>query len=311
MLESLTCPSKLNYIVKEHTTLKIGGEAEIAFFPTNRDELVEAINYLKTNNKNITLIGLGSNLLVSSTGIEGGVIITSGMKTVEFLDDFTIKADAGVKSVIVAKRLLEKSLTGLEFLIGIPGSIGGAVYMNSGAHKQEINHCIKEVEVFDFDTNEIKTLSKEECGLSYRTSVFQSNNQIILNVTFELKSGESAAIKERMDFNLNYRAQNHPPVKECNAGSTFRNPEAGVAVGRLLEELGAKTWEIGDMRISQKHANFITNIGEATSIDASRMMFKMASEVKSKYGYDISPEIKFIGRRTEEEEKIWQTFQKH
>lgn len=303
--------STQNLPLAGYTTLKIGGQAETAYFPSNTQETISLIDYLKSQNKRITIIGAGSNLLVSSKGLSGGVILTGNLKNCEVFEDGRVKADCGIKSAQLAKILLEHNLSGLEFLIGIPGSLGGAVTMNSSAHGQGIEHSIESAEVLNIETGEIVTMDKSELNLGYRYSFVESNKHLILNATFKLNKDENKNIADKMDFHVTYRKQNHPPLTDPSAGSTFRNPEPGVFVGQLFEQLGAKSWIEGGARVSSIHANFVINAGGATSLDVSRLMYKMYNAVKDNYGYDLLAEIRFVGDATEEEEKIWKSFQVH
>jgi len=302
---------KADYPLSCHTTLKIGGNAECAFFPKSIDEFLSVRDYLVSQNKKITVIGAGSNLLVSSNGIKGGVIFTGSICGYKFLDDYRIKVDSGMKSAVLAKVLLEKNLSGLEFLIGIPGTVGGAVTMNSSAHGQGIDQVIECAEVLDIKTGKIIKLDKAELKLGYRYSFVEPNRHLILNAVFRLTPDSYSKIAECMNFHVNYRKEKHPPLTEPNAGSTFRNPERGVYIGQLLEKIGAKSWVEGGARLSQKHANFLFNTGNATSSDVSRLMYKMYNEIKKNFGYELIAEIRYVGEPTEEEEIIWKTFQVH
>ncbi|EKE02702.1 MAG: UDP-N-acetylenolpyruvoylglucosamine reductase [uncultured bacterium] len=296
----------------EYTTLKIGGNAQEAYFPTNTDEILNIIDILKKQDKKITIIGAGSNLLVSSQGISGGVIFTHNLKNCEISESGKVKVDGGIKSSKLAQIAQERNLSGLEFLIGIPGSLGGAVTMNSSAHGQGIENTIESAEVLNIETGEIVTLDKSRLNLGYRYSFVESNKHLILNATFALKEDDPKNISEKMEFHINYRKQNHPPLASCpSAGSTFRNPAAGVFVGQLFENLGAKNWVEGGARVSDIHCNFIVNTGNATSLDVSRLMYKMYNAVKDNHGYDLLAEIRFVGDATEEEEMIWKSFQVH
>ena len=303
------CKMLEDYSLKDHTTLKIGGSARQVYLPKSIEEIHEIKN--GSCGQKLVVIGEGSNLLVSSRGVEEKVIITKSLKNYEFIDEETVKVECGLKSSALAKILLENSLTGLEFLIGIPGSIGGAVTMNSSAHGQAIEDVIVSAEVIDLHTCEVKTLYKEDLKLSYRNSFVEKNRHLILNAAFKLKKGNAVDISQKMEFHLNYRQENHPPLTEPNAGSTFRNPGQDVYVGQLFESLGAKSWKEGGVKVSEKHANFLINTGDATSLDVSRLMNKMHSRVKEKYGYDLIAEIRYIGTPTKEEEEIWKNFTVH
>jgi len=298
-----------NHSLKEHTTLKIGGNAFEVYLPRSADEVYELKKAFQ--DEKIAVIGLGSNLLVSSQGVEERVILTENLKNHEFINETTIKVECGVKSCNLAKILLERELTGLEFLIGIPGSIGGAVTMNSSAHGQAIKDVIHSVEVIDLAANEIYTLNKSQLNLGYRNSFVEKNRHLILNAVFKLEKGEYKEIAGKMDFHVDYRKENHPSLKQSNAGSTFRNPCGGVFAGQLIEKLGGKNWQFDGAKISDKHSNFIINTGNATSLDVSRLMQKMHQSVKDGHGYDLIAEIRYLGRQTEEEKEIWSKFTVH
>ncbi len=300
-----------NYPLKEHTTLKIGGNAFEAYIPDSVKEVYEIKNSLAC--ENLTIIGQGSNILVSSQGVQERVIFTRNLKNYEFPEQTIVKAECGLKSSNLAKILLEKNLSGLEFLVGIPGSLGGAVTMNSSAHGQAIEDTIESVEVLDLsNNNEIFTLNKSDLKLGYRDSFVEKNRHLVLTATFKLKKDDQSKIAERMDFHVNYRKQRHPALSiHPNAGSTFRNPCPGVFAGKLLEELGAGNWKKGKAAVSDKHCNFIINTGNATSLDVSRLMHKMHKSVKDVYGYDLIAEIRYLGEPTREEKEIWQNFTVH
>lgn len=303
--------SSKNLLMADYTTLKIGGEAEIVFFPSNIDELISVRDFLVSNNRKFTVIGAGSNLLISSKGISGGVILTQNLNNYEILDEVTYKADSGMKSAKLAKIMQENNLAGLEFLIGIPGSVGGAVTMNSSAHGQAIKDVIEAVEVLDLCTGEIIKLDKSQLNLNYRESFVESSRHLVLNATFRLAKADPKDILEKMNFHLSWRKEKHPPLTEPNAGSTFRNPAERVYIARLLDHLGAKNWTEGKARISSRHANFIVNMGGATSLEVSKLMLKMYNEVKNHFDYELKAEIKYVGDPTTEEEEIWKILTAH
>ena len=284
---------------------------KLAIDAKNRSEILQIIDYLKSQDKKITVIGAGSNLLVSSKGVSGGIILTGNLKNYEIYEDNRVKVDCGIKSARLAQILLEHNLSGLEFLVGIPGSLGGAVTMNSSAHGQGIEHTIESAEVLDIQTGKINIMHKSELDLGYRYSFVESNRHLILNATFQLQREDHKNIAEKMDFHVTYRKQNHPPLTDPSAGSTFRNPAANVFVGQLFEQLGAKSWSEGGAKVSHIHANFVINAGNATSTDVSRLMYRMYNAVKDNFGHDLMAEIRFVGDATEEEENIWKSFQVH
>ncbi len=306
MTSDIISKSPKDYYLANHTTLKIGGKAENVYFPSNKEELCQVKDYLKTLNKEIHILGCGSNVLISSKGIKGGVIFTNNLNGFEFLDDKRIKCYSGVKSATLARALAKESLAGLEFLIGIPGTIGGAVTMNSSAHGHAIKDTIESVEFLDFETSEVLELSASELNLDYRSSFVETGKHFVISATFKLENGDTNQLLKNMNFFVEYRKKHHPPLSEPNAGSTFRNPAKGIYVGRLLEQLGAKGWREGGASVSNKHANFIVNSCNATSVDVLKLMHKMQSAVNAEYSYKLKPEIKCIGYLTREEEEIWQ-----
>lgn len=295
---------KENMELKEFTTLKIGGEAKIAYFPKSEQEFIEVLDSL---NEKPIIIGNGSNLLISSNGTDKPVVITKNFKTIEIIDETKIKIQAGVQSPVFAKFALENSLEGGAFLIGIPGTVGGAITMNSSAHGDKVEDIFIRACIYDFENKKSIILNKEEMQFAYRTSAITLNpNYILLWAEFELKKASKETIQERMDFHVDYRAKNHPPLTMPSCGSTFKNPERGVPVGKMLEDLGAKTWENNDAKVSIKHANFVINTNNASSMDMLSLMLKMHNEVKSSYGYEVHTEVKFIGNKDKKEEEIWQ-----
>ncbi|MEI7475207.1 MAG: UDP-N-acetylmuramate dehydrogenase [bacterium] len=309
---NVKCKYIEDYNVASHTTFKIGGNAEIAFFPATVEELLEVISYLKANKLKCTIIGAGSNLLVSSKGICGGVIFTTGLSEYTINKDGNVSFSSGLKSAKVAKLVFEAGFTGLEFLIGIPGSLGGAVIMNSSAHGQAIKDFITGADVLDIETCEIAHLTKEELKLDYRGSFAVNGKHLVLKAYFKLNKEDKTKIQDLMTFHVEYRQKNHPPITEANAGSTFRNPKEGVYTAKLLQELGARgSWSEGDAIISDKHGNFVTNRGNASSLDIARLMFRMFNEVKNAYGYELIAEVRNVGEFTQEEETIWKTISAH
>jgi len=299
-----------NYPLKEHTTLKIGGNAFEVYVPNSLEEVYELKTMLSC--EDLTIIGQGSNILVSSQGVEERIIFTHNLKNYEITDEVMVKAECGLKSSSLAKILLKKNLTGLEFLIGIPGSLGGAVTMNSSAHGQAIEDTIESVEVMDLCTNEIFTLHKSDLKLGYRESFVKKNRHLVLTATFKLQKEDYYKIAERMDFHVNYRKEKHPALSMYpNAGSTFRNPAPDVYVGKLIQDLGGNNWKEGGAEISALHCNFLINKGNATSLDVSRLMHRIYQGVKENYGYDLIAEIRYLGVPTQEEKEIWEQFTVH
>ncbi len=299
-----------DYDLMNSTTLKVGGSAKTAVFPVSVGDMVQTIRDVTGRGEEYSIIGAGSNLLISSQGINGVAILTRTLKDVIQIEDDKIYALCGAKSSAFSKAAYDIGLKGAEFLIGIPGSIGGAIYMNAGAHGQNIKDIIDSVKVFDLKSQEILEIPANKLDFSYRTSSFMKKHYIILSGIFKLNKGDKNQIKEKMDFHVNYRAEHHPPLTEYSAGSTFRNPE-GEYAANLLEKVGAKEYiENGRVRFSQKHANFLYNFNGASSTDVVRLMYTMWDRVYKKFDIKLHPEIRFVGNMTKEEEKLWKIMTK-
>lgn len=297
----MLCEVIENYELKKHTSFKIGGCAKRAFFPSTVEEFEELLKTLE----NPLILGSCSNVLVSSQGIDNDVIITSKLNNFEVINN-TISAQCGVKVPMLAREAEQKSLSGFEFMIGFPGSVGGAVYMNASAHSQAVSDTFKTCRVFDTETKKILELNKDEMKFSYRNSVLQEGRYILLDAKFELLPMSKEEISSIMNRNLEFRKGKQPSLAMPNAGSIFRNPPNDSA-GRLLEKAGVKGLKEGGAQVWLGHANFIVNVENATSTDVSKLMNKMYNEVKEKYTIELVPEVKFVGIKSKEEEELWDT----
>ena len=289
---------KENFEIKPLTTYKIGGKVSKLYLPETLEEFTGLLRELD----NYIVLGSCSNVIFSSNGYSGNVILTTEMKNYE-IKGTRVYADCGVKDPLLSQKVSELSLSGLEFLIGLPGTIGGAVYMNAGAHGQCIADVLVSCCLFDRVTKEIVFKQKAEMEFSYRHSILDSGRFIVLSAEFELKKAPLEEIKELMDRNLNFRKTIQPSLANPNAGSVFKNPENDSA-GRLLEKAGAKTFDMDRVKVWDKHANFIVNKGDATSEDVLELMVKMYNAVKQMYTIELTPEQIFIGDKTEKEEGL-------
>ncbi len=289
---------KENFEIKPLTTYKIGGNIRKIYFPENIEEFAGLLRELD----NYIVLGSCSNVIFSSNGYNGNLILTTGMKNFE-IKGTQVYADCGVKDPLLAQKVSEFSLSGLEFLIGLPGTIGGAVYMNAGAHGQSIGDVLVSCCLFDRETKEIVFKQKSDMEFSYRHSVLESGRFVVLSAEFELKKEAPEKIKELMERNLNFRKTIQPSLASPNAGSVFKNPENDSA-GRLLEKAGAKNFDLDTVKVWDKHANFIVNKGNATSEDVLELMVKMYNAVKNMYTIELTPEQIFIGDKTEKEEEL-------
>ena len=289
---------KENFEIKNLTTYKIGGIVKKVYFPETQEEFTELLRSLD----NYIILGSCSNVLISSNGYDGNIIITSEMKNYE-IKGTRVYADCGVKGPLLAQKTSEASLSGFEFMIGFPGTIGGDLYMNAGAHGQCISDVLISCCLFDRENKEIIFMQKQEMDFSYRHSILQTGRFILLSAEFELKKLPKEDIKSLLDRNLNFRKSIQPTLATPNAGSVFKNPENDSA-GRLLDKAGVKNFETDKVKVWDKHANFLINKGNATSLDILEMMVKMQKAVKDTYTIDLTPEIIFIGDKTEKEEEL-------
>ena len=289
---------KENYEIKKHTSFKIGGEVSRVWFPKSQDELV----YLLKNLEDYILLGNCSNILFSSNGYSGNVILTTQMKNFG-IDGTRVVADCGVKGPLLSQKTCEASLSGFEFMIGFPGSIGGEIYMNASCHGQCISDKLIRCCLFDKEKKDIVYKEKLEMEFDYRKSILQEGKYILISAEFELEKANKEDIQARLDKNLAFRKDKQPSLAIPNAGSVFKNPENDSA-GRLLDSVGAKTFELDNVKVFEQHANFIVNKGNASSEDILELMAKMFTAVKENYKIELQPEIVFIGDKTEKEENL-------
>lgn len=289
---------KEDFEIKNLTTFKIGGRVKKLYLPENLEEFTKLLRDLD----DYIILGSCSDVLFSSNGYNGNVILTTEMKNFD-IKGTKIIADCGVKDPLASQKAGEASLSGFEFLIGLPGTLGGAVYMNAGAHGQCIADVLTLCCLFDKENKEIVFKTKEEMDFSYRHSILHEGRFILLSAEFDLKKLPQEDIKGLMDRNLNFRKTVQPSLKEPNAGSVFKNPENDSA-GRLLDKAGVKSFDMPNVKVWEKHANFIVNKGNASSEDVLELMVKMYQAVKDTYTIELKPEIIFIGNKTEKEEEL-------
>lgn len=287
------------------TTYRIGGPLEEAYQPTSEAEMVAVLKDAHRSGKLLTILGWGGNTIIASAGIQGITVITRKLDWVEPKSETRIAFAAGVHLAKSASAALKQSLTGGEYMIGIPGTIGGAIRMNAGALGQETAELVRSVNLFNLETGEVETWLPEQLGFSYRKSTINPQQHIILSAELEFQPGDAAVISATMDKSVNFRKTHHP--KEPNGGSVFKNPSKDMPAGKLLEELGAKgNWREGGAMVSPLHGNFIVNIDKATSADVLKLMLRMKRAIHDRYGLDAHPENLFLGEATEEEQALWQ-----
>ncbi len=286
-----------DFDIKKSTTMKIGGKIARFYTPETIDEFVQIMQ----KEPKAFIAGNLSNVIVSSFGYDGAVISTKKLNKIQ-VDGNKIIAGAGVRGTKLSKIALENGLSGMEFMIAFPGSIGGEVYMNAGAHGQEIASILKIAKIYS-PQDGLLELSNKELEFGYRTSICHKKNYSVLEVEFELLPKSRDEIQLKIDENLSFRKSKQPDLTIPNCGSTFKNP-TGDSAGRLLDAVGVKGLKVGGMKVWENHANFIVNDGEATSLDALQLMFEMYKRVKEKFNIELKPEIIFLGGNNEKEVEI-------
>lgn len=277
----------------KHTTFHIGGEADLFINIPNTEQLVYVMQAAARAQVPCTVIGNGSNLLVSDLGIDGAVLQLSGMDGISYNGSCEITCGAGLRLSQLCMFAAENGLQGMEFAWGIPGTVGGAVYMNAGAYDSEMQHVVTGCTAVDAQGNAC-VLTAEEMNFGYRTSLFQSRPFIITSVTVRLAPGDSAQIRAKMD-DIFIRRKQKQPLEYPSAGSVFKRPQGNYA-GTMIESCGLKGFTIGGAQVSEKHAGFIVNIGSATASDVKRVIEHIQNEVFLKYSVRLEREIKYIGR---------------
>ena len=282
----------------KHSTFRIGGCAEYAVFPRSVDELVFALNVCKNQGIRYIVAGNGSNLLFSDEGFCGVVIFTSKMSSCEYVHKdgaVYVKVECGKSLTELASEAGKKhSLSNLEFAYGIPGTVGGAVYMNAGAYGGQMSEVIVETEYFDLSDGKIKIISKDEQNPSYRHSIFQEHPEyIVVSTTLRLTPGNAEEIFALMSKNMSSRKEKQP-LELPNAGSVFKRPADNIFPGKLIEDAGLKGYTVGGAQVSEKHAGFIVNIGGATSRDVLLLIEHVKQTVFEKNAIMLECEIIFI-----------------
>ena len=278
--------------MKNHTTFRIGGNADMFVSVENVDELKRLVKLAKSEKIPFTVIGNGSNLLVRDNGIRGLVIEIGPGLSECVIDGTEIVAYAGIKLSKLANEAARASLTGLEEISGIPGTLGGAIYMNAGAYGGEISKVIKRVDYID-DNGESGFLEGADCDFGYRKSAFSGGGKYIVSAVLGLDYGDKDLINEKM-ADYTKRRQTKQPLSYPSAGSTFKRPEGHFA-GQLIEEAGLKGFRVGDAMISELHAGFVINKGGATATDILTLIKDVQSIVKEKFGVMLETEVKIIG----------------
>ena len=280
-----------NYELKDHTTYKVGGKAICAVIPEDENKLITLLSYLKENKIKYKVLGNGSNVIFNNSGYNGVIIKLDNFNHLNIINN-KIVVGAGYPLNKLALRVSRLGFTGMEFAAGIPGTVGGAVFMNAGAYKSDMGYILTSIKVLTPDY-EIKTMLNKELDFHYRTSFLQKNKgYICLEATITLVKGNSEEIIELITERKKRRVESQP-LDYPSAGSVFRNPEGDFA-GRLIEEIGYKGKSIGGAKVSEKHANFIINTGDATGEEVKELINEIKNKVKEKYNIELKVEQEFV-----------------
>ena len=288
----LGCKAKYDESMANHTTFKIGGNAPLYIEVNKPSQLSQIVKLCKEENVEYFILGNGSNLLVSDKGVDYVVICLKGdFKNISLLDNNTLYCGAGASLASLCREAEKNGLSGLEFAWGIPGTVGGAAYMNAGAYGGEMKDVVYSVHHIDKDGN-LGTIKSSDLNFSYRHSIYKENGYIIIGITVKLKLDNKNEIRNKMDDFMD-RRKSKQPLEYPSAGSVFKRPEGNYA-GTLIEQCGLKGKTIGGAQVSEKHAGFIINIGGATCNDVQQLIEHIQSTVKDKTGYILEREIIFL-----------------
>lgn len=279
--------------LKNHCSFKIGGPAEILYIPKNEEALIAAVDFAKENSLPLHILGNGSNVLISDNGLRGIVIkLMNGLNDLIYLGNGVVGCSSGVPLTKLCNFALEHSLTGLEFAYGIPGTVGGAVYMNAGAYGGEIKDVLMSVRLFSPDSRNVKEIPIEELSLSYRNTPFMHSTDIITAAYFKLNTGDKNEIYAKMQELLGKRKASQP-LEYPSAGSTFKRPPNAFAAA-LIDECGLKGLSVGGAKVSEKHAGFVINYNNASCDDVLLLMDKIKETVLKERSIELTPEVEIL-----------------
>lgn len=288
-------------ILAPYTTFQIGGPADILILPHSVQELQDCMRVLHAHDVEPYVLGLGSNVLVQDGGMRGVVLCLKELQEEQYRDGLSITMSAGFTLKEVSEYAQRESLSGLAFAIGIPGSLGGAVFMNAGAYEGEMDQVVTGVDAVDMEGN-LHHYSREELQFAYRHSRFHENHEIIVRVTMELKEGNSQEIQDHMD-ELTEKRESKQPLEHASAGSTFKRPP-GYYAGTLIDQTGLKGLSVGPAEVSMKHAGFVVNHGGATANDVLGVIHEVQKRIHHAHGVHLEPEVRIIGEATPQPDTI-------
>ena len=293
-LENLNIKYLENVSMKKHTTFGVGGNADIFILPNKNSQISDIIKLIKKNDVKYYFLGSGSNILITDKGIRGAIVSLKKSSKKIIFNNSEVYVDCGVMLGTLVKELNKKNIKGYESLIGVPGTVGGALFMNAGAYGSEISNNLISVSAIDMNGYE-KSYSSEDLTFSYRSSSF-SKNEILLDAIFKCQKGNKDTIKINRKLASNSRKEKQP-LNFRSAGSIFKNPNKKIAAGLLIDKAGLKGLTIGGAQVSKKHANFIININEAKYSDVFELIEIIRKKVFEEFNVKLELEIKIIGEK--------------
>ena len=282
---------KIDEPLKNYTFTKTGGNADILVFPSTYEEVQNVVNYANEHHIPLTYIGNGSNLIIKDGGIKGIVVTLIRLNRLS-LEDNIITAQSGASIIETSRYALKHDLTGLEFACGIPGTVGGAVFMNAGAYGGEVKDVLKDVLVLTA-SGELERLKRDEIELTYRHTSIAKEGHLVLEATFSLEHGDNLVIKEKMD-ELTFLRTSKQPLEYPSCGSVFKRPP-NMFAGKLIQDSGLQGVQVGGVQVSKKHAGFMVNVENGTASDYIKLIELVQQTVKEKYQVDLETEVKIIG----------------
>lgn len=291
MNECASLDYEKNVSLVNYSTIKVGGIADYVAYPKTESALCALVDYLNDENIKYKVVGNGSNLIFSDAGFRGVIVLTTHLKKIRKYGN-SIYAECGVSLTALSLYAQKHGLSGLEFAYGIPGTVGGAVFMNAGAYGGEIKDVLQKSAYFDLAISKRGELYNPGHKFGYRTSVYEKNNNVILSAVFELKPKDPAEIKAEMDCHMAARKEKQP-LDYPSAGSTFKRCE-GHFTAQMIDEAGLKGFSVGGAKVSEKHAGFVINTGNATAEDIKALIVIIKQKLKEKFDVDIQEEVKYI-----------------
>lgn len=282
-----------NADMRKYTSFRAGGCADFLVEPEDKNQLIHALNVLRQEKAEFMVLGNGSNVLVRDGGYRGIILkIGSGLSRID-VEDNVLECGSGALLSVISRVALNEGLSGFEFASGIPGSAGGAVFMNAGAYGGEMKHVLESVRVFEFKTGIVREMSVDELDLSYRHSILEETGDVVLSLRIRLQEGDKEEISEKMK-ELARQRNLKQPVQYPSAGSFFKRPE-GYFAGKLVQDAGLKGVSVGGAQVSELHSGFVINTGEATADDIIRLMRLVQNTVYDRFGVMLEPEVRIIG----------------